>query len=344
MKTNIGYKLAPNMTKTAGKAPYFGVAIPVGSLAYDNILSRMVESGTFLNKATCQWMLSAFYEYAAAAIAGDTVRVNTGTVSLYPAISGSFDSEDGAFDPGRNKLYVGASLSKGVRDALAELSPVFGGEGGGDSKVEISSEIDIDSQRWFVIDGTKEFRLAGIDLHVPDGEDESLSLVAADGVTKVCDITVVATDVTQRIVCRLPDDAAIEKGEYIVRLASHGIDPTARLAVRTVNVELVSPVVPPAARIDEFYAGSLGDGKLQPANFVTLKGARLRADENNLPSFSGVKNGESVTGSWTLDQIQVNTDGELSLSYMTSPMFAFDPGSVVTIVHKGVSAAAVYDP
>ena len=29
-----------------------------------------------------------------------------GTVSLYPAIDGSFDSEDAEFDPERNSLYV----------------------------------------------------------------------------------------------------------------------------------------------------------------------------------------------------------------------------------------------
>ena len=38
---NIGYKLIKNcMAATAEKAPYLGMAIPVGSLAYDNILKR----------------------------------------------------------------------------------------------------------------------------------------------------------------------------------------------------------------------------------------------------------------------------------------------------------------
>ena len=36
----VGYRLVRNGTSTADRAPYLGVAVPVGSLAYDNILTR----------------------------------------------------------------------------------------------------------------------------------------------------------------------------------------------------------------------------------------------------------------------------------------------------------------
>ena len=53
-------------------------------------------------------LLDALYEYAAERIAAEQVRINVGTVSIYPMIDGSFDSEDAPFDPKRNTLYVGA--------------------------------------------------------------------------------------------------------------------------------------------------------------------------------------------------------------------------------------------
>ena len=223
----IGYRLVRNATPTSDKAPYLGVAVPVGSLAYDNILRRMIAGGTFMTHATAQYFLNEFFEFAAEEIADKTVRINTGAVSIYPMISGTFDSEDDTYREPRNALYVGATLSQEIRDAVSGMVP----ENLGDEQtasVRISSVMDLASETYRLIDGTKPFRIAGIDLTVPDGEDESLTLVATDGVTKVADITVVSTEDGQRIVCELA--SAVPKGTYNVRLVSHGLDPTAPLA------------------------------------------------------------------------------------------------------------------
>ena len=88
----VGYHLVRNATATADGAPYLGVAVPIGSLAYDNILRRMLDRGTFMTRATAQYFLNEFYEYAAKVIADDVVRINMGAVSIYPMIGGSFDS------------------------------------------------------------------------------------------------------------------------------------------------------------------------------------------------------------------------------------------------------------
>ena len=61
----VGYHLVRNATATADKAPYLGVAVPIGSLAYDNILRRMLDGGTFMTRATAKYFLNEFYEYAA---------------------------------------------------------------------------------------------------------------------------------------------------------------------------------------------------------------------------------------------------------------------------------------
>ena len=241
----VGYRLVRNGTSTADRAPYLGVAVPIGSLAYDNILQRMLNRGTFMTRATAQYFLNAFYEFAAEKIADDIVRINMGAVSIYPMIGGSFDSEDDEFRAPRNTLYVGATLSQEIRDAVSGISPVSLGAGAANGTVKISSVMDLASETYRLIDGRKEFRIAGIDLTVPDGEDESLTLVAADGLTKVADITVVSTEDGQRIICTLA--SAVPSGTYYVRLVSHGLDPTAPLStvLHKVTVKAAEPTPTP---------------------------------------------------------------------------------------------------
>ena len=252
----VGYRLVRNATSTADKAPYLGVAVPIGSLAYDNILQRMLERGTFMTRATAQYFLNEFYEYAAKVISDDIVRINMGAVSIYPMIGGSFDSEDDEFRAPRNTLYVGATLSQEIREAVSGMSPTSLGAGAVSGTVKISSVMDLASETYRLIDGLKEFRIVGIDLTVPDGEDESLSLVAADGLTKAADITVVSTQDGQRIVCALA--SAVPAGTYHVRLVSHGLDPTAPLvtALYKVTVKAAAPRPDPVP-IDQSSDGAV---------------------------------------------------------------------------------------
>ena len=242
---NIGYKLVKNaMSATADKAPYLGMAVPVGSLAYDNILKDMIKTGTRLSLPTARFFLEAFYEFAAERIAEEVVRINTGTVAIYPMIDGSFDSEDAEFDPERNSLYIGATLSQSLRDRVAGIVPDATGD---ETKgtVKMDRVYDIESQTRGVISGTKSFRISGRNLTVPDAEDESLALYAKDGVTKVTDIVVSETDGGQLITCQLSAAVGVPKGTYKVRIASHGLDPTDPLTVATLTVTLVEAIPAP---------------------------------------------------------------------------------------------------
>ena len=250
---NIGYKLLKNaMSATADKAPYLGMAVPVGSLAYDNILKDMIKTGTRLSLPTARFFLEAFYEFAAERIAEEVVRINTGTVAIYPMIDGSFDSEDADFDPERNSLYIGATLSQDLRDRVAGIVPDATGD---ETKgtVKMDRIYDLTSKLRGVITGTDSFRISGRNLTVPDAEDESLALYAKDGVTKVMDITVTETDGGQQITCQLSAAVGVPKGTYKVRIASHGLDPTDPLTVATLTVTLVEaiPAPPPEPVIDE---------------------------------------------------------------------------------------------
>ena len=300
----IGYKLVRNATSTSDRAPYLGVAVPIGSLAYDNILRRMLERGTFMTRATAQYFLNEFYEYAAKVIADDVVRINMGAVSIYPMIGGSFDSEDDEFRAPRNTLYVGATLSQEIRDAVAGITPTSLGAEAADGTVKISSVMDLASETYRLIDGLNEFRIVGIDLTVPDGEDESLALVAADGMTKVADITVVRTDDGQRIVCTLA--SAVPAGTYYVRLVSHGLDPTAPLSTVLHKVSVKAAATPPEP---EPIAQS-SDGKVKVMSATGGgEGGAFTPDEDWTLEGEGLW-GEPAEGSpWTLAGPEVSAGG-----------------------------------
>lgn len=247
MDKNIKYKVVPNATPTKDVAPYLGIAVPNGSLAYDNILTRMVANGTHMTEPTARYFLEAFYELAAEVISAECVRISTGTVAIFPNISGGFDSEDADFDPERNKLFIDAAITQSLQDRVSGLVPVSAGTADGNTSVKISSAYDPVTKLFNAISGTDDVNFAGVNLTVPDAEDESFGLWKADLSEKVGDFEVVSTDGGQRITAHLSNAVAIPKGKYKVRLASHGLDPTAKLAVVTLSVTLVEAVEAPAA-------------------------------------------------------------------------------------------------
>ena len=344
---NIGYKLIKNcMAATAEKAPYLGMAIPVGSLAYDNILKEMIKAGTKMTQPTAKFFLDALYEFAAEKIAADVVRINLGTVSIYPMIDGSFDSEDAPFNPKRNSLYVGASLSQELRDRVAGIAPDFAGDVSLGT-VKLHSCMDLETEVFKVIRGTEDFCLAGANVVVPDAEDESLALYAKDGVTKVTDIVVSETDGGQQLFCHLSDAAAVPKGTYKVRLASHGLDPTDPLTVATLTVTLVEAI--PGGPALTRAASSIGMlekkwGTVHQAEDVFVEGSNL-----------GYAAGDSVTiadgdHTWTFtgEAIKSGSDTELVLDYMKAVRedeeSGFNPETdgPLTIAYKGSTLAAEY--
>ena len=138
--------------------------------------------------------------------------------------------------------------------------------------------MDLASETYRLIDGLKEFRIAGIDLTVPDGEDESLALVAADGLTKVADITVVSTEDGQRIVCTLA--SAVPAGTYHVRLVSHGLDPTAPLSTVLYRVAVKAGGTPPTPVDPPEITRVQSDN--EPADTVNTGGAFLEVTGRNI--------------------------------------------------------------
>ena len=342
METNtmkVGYRLVRNATSTAEKAPYFGVAVPVGSLAYGNILQRMLDRGTYMTRATAQYCLNEFYEYAAKVIADDIVRINMGSVSIYPMIGGPFDSEDDTYREPRNTLYIGATLSQELRNAVTGLVPenLVGIAVG---TVQISSVMDLASETYHLIDGLKEFRIAGIDLTVPDGEDESLALVAADGVTKVADIMVVSTRDGQRIVCTLA--SAVPAGTYHVRLVSHGLDPTAPIVTALHKVTVKAAAVTPAPDLTEIHSFGHGEDTehIYEGASVELIGTALNGATVKVERLEGVWKDEVTIPADKLEvtDTKIVIDGEwLADEYAIPKDVAFGDSMRITVTTPGGS-------
>ena len=332
----VGYRLVRNATSTADRAPYLGVAVPVGSLAYDNILMRMLERGTYMTRATAQYFLNAFYEYAAEAIADDVVRINMGAVSIFPMIGGPFYSEDDTYREPRNTLYVGATLSQEIRDAVSGIVPASLGEGAANGTVRISSVMDLASETYRLIDGLNEFRIVGIDLTVPDGEDESLALVAADGTTKVADITVVSTDDGQRIVCTLA--SAVPAGTYYVRLVSHGLDPTAPLSTVLHKVTVKAAETPPEPEPVPIAQSSDGKVKVMSATGGGEGGAFTPDDDWTL-------GGEGLWGEFAEGRTWILSGPEVSAGGASYPATfgAMTGGTAVVTAEAGPEEAGTYD-
>ena len=338
---NIGYKLLKNcMPATAEKAPYLGMAIPVGSLAYDNILKEMIKSGTKMTQPTAKYFLDALYEFAAERIAAEQVRINVGTVSIYPMIDGSFDSEDAEFDPKRNSLYVGATLSQELRDRVAGIAPDFAGDVSLGT-VKLHSCMDLETEVFKVIRGTEDFCLAGANVVVPDGKDESLGLYAKDGVTKVADIVVSETDGGQQITCKLDGSVGVPKGTYKVRLASHGLDPTDPLTVATLTVTLVSEIpAPPETVIENICAESSGMIDTVVGGMpVEITGTGLAHGAGDTLEARYVKDGETVTKDIT-SGIDTATDTCVTVDGIWDGDLPEEDGAEITFVYKGVSRTA----
>ena len=343
---NVGYKLYKNnMPATSEKAPYLGMAIPVGSLAYDNILKEMIRHGTKMTQPTAKYFLDALYEYAAEKIAEEHVRINIGSVSIYPAIDGSFDSEDAPFDPERNTLFVGASFAQELRDMVAGIAPDYAG-GASLGTVKLHSCMDLETQVFKVIRGTEDFRLAGANLTVPDGSDESLGLYAKNGVDKVADIVVSETDGGQRITCHLSDAQPVPVGTYKVRLCSHGLDPTDPLTVATLTVTLAEAVPELVPTVTNLTTGEEPDTLLSAEN-VKVIGENFDAKPTDVVQ---ITRDDTDVWEWSGEKMSiVDPDGEISLGYMNC-LHNGQPGNFylgtqecdVTVHYKGATRTAHY--
>ena len=137
------------------------------------------------------------------------------------------------------------------------------------------------------------------------------------------------TNTPTRLVMTVPAEFNCDSGQTIT-LSVKGVNHTATYE---------------KTEITAFYAGNAGPGVLMPANFPTLEGSLMTADEDHLPLFSGVYNGETRTVQMTLADVTTNTETKLVMRYTTSPTpFQFDDNSTVIVSYRGTTATAIFNP
>ena len=170
----------------------------------------------------------------------------------------------------------------------------------------------------------------GQNLQLAEGEKALLTGMAGGYSTQVwIPYEAVETNTPTRLVMTVPAEFNCDSGQTIT-LSVKGVNHAATYE-KTV--------------ITSFYSGNAGPGVLAPATWPTIEGHLLTADEDNLPSISGIYQSTTRTVQMTLENIKTNTETKLVMDYMTTPTpFMFDDNSTVIISYRGATATAVFNP
>ena len=117
----------------------------------------------------------------------------------------------------------------------------------------------------------------------------------------------------QRITCHLANNTeAIPKGTYKVRLASHGLDPTAPLSVVTKTVTLVEAIPEPGPETLAFTSATsegCETGTVKLGKRMTVVGTAMRAPADGEFFQLLCPNGEGSRSAATLESVTVAADG-----------------------------------
>ncbi len=122
---SVGFTTYANtMPASQEEAPYLGRAQPGATADQSEVASLMVKRGSQMGTAEIVriWNETAFH-VKDTLLEGRALALDLGFVRLYPAISGTFPTADAAFDREANRLYIAATPSDDIRDALKKGSP-----------------------------------------------------------------------------------------------------------------------------------------------------------------------------------------------------------------------------
>ena len=115
---------ANTMPASQEEAPYLGRAQPGATADQAEVASLMVKRGCQMGAAEIVriWNETAFH-VKDTLLEGRALALDLGFVRLYPAISGTFPTADAAFNRDVNQIYVAATPSDDIRDALKKGTP-----------------------------------------------------------------------------------------------------------------------------------------------------------------------------------------------------------------------------
>ena len=116
----VGYSVSANaMPASQESAPFLGRASAADTCDEDELADAMVEDGCQVDKAGIKLVWNTIGGLLLDKMPTEPRRFDLGFVSFEPKMKGSLATMDADFDDEVNGLYVGASPSDAIRDALA---------------------------------------------------------------------------------------------------------------------------------------------------------------------------------------------------------------------------------
>ncbi|MBQ9537780.1 MAG: DUF4469 domain-containing protein [Treponema sp.] len=116
--------LYPNDMFKSGNSGYYARVVNRVHIGMDDILNDMRSEGSGLDSAEFKKLWDAAVNAIAMRLR-EGISVDFGLGTLYPAVKGSFASEQAGFTSGRNRLTVRYRPSQGIEKTMTALSPVI---------------------------------------------------------------------------------------------------------------------------------------------------------------------------------------------------------------------------
>ena len=308
---SVDYATFPNaMPSSQEAAPRLGRAYAARTVGQKEVYACMREQGYQLGEAEAVRVWNALglilKDYLKKGYACDL-----GFVRFSLAISGTFPSADAAFDPARNKLYVVATPSDDIRDALADGTPtrIDGTDNG----------VRIDNVTWGAgtdkntVKSGEPFGIHGSGLTLGSG-DEHAELQLPDGGGTVPVALETPPDekgLGQRLVGRLPQPVEACEGATLT-VWSHGFDPDADLQKEpSPKLTVLAGETPPGPTVT-----AINDGTFHPGGGNIVTGANMRFTDSDPGGHLVIKDpdGTEVSAMIATDEQEPVTESRFGLS------------------------------
>ena len=192
------------MPASQAAAPYLGRAQPAVTADQNDVANLMVKNGAQMGASEIVRILNETAFYIKDTLQeGCALAFDLGFVRFGPVISGTFPSADAAFDRVVNRLYLAATPSDAIRDALKKGTPTRT-DGTDAPEPRIRKVTWGDSEAVNVIKSGERFTVIGTALTLGHGgEHAELKLPNGDIVPVTLEAQTPADDGSQRIVGRL---------------------------------------------------------------------------------------------------------------------------------------------
>ena len=219
---DVTYSVVPNaMPATQEAAPYLGRSRVAGSCSQDELAADVVANGCQMNMEEIKRVWNGFGAYLLDRMPEAPRAFDLGFIRVWPVIGGSFPASDAEFDPARNELYVAASPSAAIRDALSGGTPTSTGVSPAASVIRNVQEAGTDTAN--TIRNGARFAILGRNLTFGVGDEcAELQLPNGGGTVPVTLEAQTSADGNQRIFGRLAQDVAPCEGAKLT-FWTHGL-------------------------------------------------------------------------------------------------------------------------